>query len=125
MDLAAKIPAASMATKRLLSAVFLFSGLSALIYQVVWQRLLATYYGVGPVSIALIVSVYIAGLGFGALIGGHLSERLTRRILFYCVIELCIGIFGIISPFFLRLLGRYTAGSPLTLSFIYMSLFLL
>ena len=66
--------------KRLLSAVFLFSGLSALIYQVVWQRLLATYYGVGPVSIALIVSVYIAGLGFGALVGGYLSERLTRSL---------------------------------------------
>jgi hypothetical protein len=43
--------------RRFLSLVFFFSGLSALIYQVMWQRFLATYYGVGPVSIALIVSV--------------------------------------------------------------------
>lgn len=113
-----------MSMKRLLSSVFLFSGLSALIYQVVWQRLLATYYGVGPVSISLIVSVYIAGLGFGALVGGYLSERLRHKALLYCLIELCIGVFGLISPSFLMFLGKYTAGSPLTLSFVYMSIFL-
>jgi predicted membrane-bound spermidine synthase len=113
-----------MSMKRLLPAVFLLSGVSALIYQVVWQRLLATYYGVGPVSIALIVSVYIAGLGFGALIGGYASEKLRNKILCYCLIELCIGIFGLLSPYFLQILGKYTAGSTLTLSFIYISLFL-
>jgi predicted membrane-bound spermidine synthase len=122
---AAKDRAASIATRRLLSAVFLFSGLSALIYQVVWQRLLATYYGVGPVSIALIVSVYIAGLGFGALVGGYLAERLEHKIVFYGLIELCIGIFGLISLYFLRLLGKYSAGSPLTLALLYMAIFVL
>src|SRR6516165_711480 len=113
-----------MSMKRLLSSVFLFSGLSALIYQVVWQRLLATYYGVGPISIALIVSVYMAGLGIGALLGGHLSERLQRRVIVYCVVEVCIGIFGAISPQVLRFLGEHTAGSSLMLSLIYMTLFL-
>jgi spermidine synthase len=113
-----------MATKRLLSAVFLCSGLSALIYQVVWQRLLATYYGVGPVSIALIVSVYIAGLGFGGLIGGYLTERLRYKIAVYGLIELGIGVFGVVSPDFLRLLGRHTAGSPLALALVYIALFL-
>lgn len=122
---AAKDRAASIATRRLLSAVFLFSGLSALIYQVVWQRLLATYYGVGPVSIALIVSIFIAGLGFGALVGGYLAERLEHKIVFYGLIELCIGIFGLISPYFLRLRGKYTAGSPLTLALLYVAIFLL
>src|SRR6516162_7650819 len=114
-----------MSMKRLLSSVFLFSGLSALIYQVVWQRLLATYYGVGPVSITLIVSVYIGGLGFGALIGGYVSEQLKRQTISYCLIELCIGLFGLANPSLLQFLGRHTAGSPLTLSFVYVSLFLL
>src|SRR5215472_8134398 len=100
-----------MSMKRLLSSVFLFSGMSALIYQVVWQRLLATYYGVGPVSVALIVSVYIAGLGIGALIGGYLAERIRHKVLLYCAIELWIGVFGLISPSFLMFLGKYTAGS--------------
>ena len=40
--------------ERLVAIIFFFSGLSALIYQVVWQRLLTIYYGVGPISIALV-----------------------------------------------------------------------
>jgi predicted membrane-bound spermidine synthase len=110
--------------RHLLSLVFFLSGVSALIYQIVWQRLLATYYGVGPISIALIVSLYMAGLGLGALYGGYLSERLRQKIVGYCIIELCIGLFGLASPSFLQFLGRYTAGSSYTLSFLYMMAFL-
>jgi spermidine synthase len=58
------------------------------------------------------------------LIGGYLSERLRHKVLLYCLIELCIGVFGLISPSFLMFLGKYTAGSPLALSFVYMSIFL-
>ena len=53
----------------LLGLVFFFSGLASLMYQVVWQRLLTVYYGVGPVATTLIVSTYMLGLGLGALVG--------------------------------------------------------
>ena len=109
---------------RLLSAIFFFSGFSALIYQVVWQRLLAAHYGVGPISIALIVTVYMAGLGLGALVGGYLAERTKQRIVAYFFIELCIGLFGALSASLLDFLGRHSAGSPYVLSFAYMLVFL-
>ena len=66
---------------RLLLPIFFVSGLSSLIYQVVWQRLLTLHYGVGSISITLIVSVYMLGLGLGALLGGWLSERLRGGLL--------------------------------------------
>lgn len=108
----------------LLSFIFFFSGASAIIYQVVWQRILTTYYGVGAISITLIVSVYMAGLGIGALFGGFLSERVKNKITLYFVVELLIGCFGLISLPFLDFLGRYTAGSTYLLSFFYMFTFL-
>lgn len=108
----------------LLSFIFFFSGVSALIYQVIWQRILTTYYGVGAISIALIVSVYMVGLGIGALFGGFLSERVENKIFLYFLVELLIGFFGLISLPFLDLLGRYTAGSAYLLSFFYMFIFL-
>jgi predicted membrane-bound spermidine synthase len=111
----------------LLSFVFFFSGAAALMYQVAWQRLLTVYYGVGSISIALIVSVYMFGLGFGALIGGYIAEHikiLKNKILFYFFIEILIGCFGLISPVFLDFLGRHTAGSSYKLSFFYMVIFL-
>ncbi|MBK9774087.1 MAG: hypothetical protein IPP57_25260 [Candidatus Obscuribacter sp.] len=47
----------------LLCLIFFFSGASSLLYQVAWQRLLTINYGVGPVSVTLIVSMYMLGLG--------------------------------------------------------------
>ena len=109
---------------QLLSLAFFFSGMSALIYQVVWQRLLTTYYGVGPISFTLIVTIFMIGLGFGSLFGGYLAEKLQHKILAVFFIESSIGIFGIISPIFLAYLGHHTAGSSYILSFIYMFIFL-
>lgn len=72
-------------TKTFLSFIFFFSGFSALIYQVVWQRLLTTHYVVRSISITLIVSVYIVGLGVGALFGGYIVERVINKITLYFV----------------------------------------
>jgi predicted membrane-bound spermidine synthase len=109
---------------RFVAVIFFFSGLSALIYQIVWQRLLTIYYGVGPISIAVVVTVYMAGLGLGALLGGYASERLRNRVFFYCLVELCIGLFGFASPGFLKFLGDHTAGASYALTFIYSFVFL-
>jgi spermidine synthase len=114
----------SKSVERLVAVIFFFSGLSALIYQVVWQRLLTVHYGVGPISTALVVTVYMVGLGLGALFGGYLSERLKQRILIYCFVELGIGVFGVVSPSFLDFLGNHTAGSSYALSFVYIFIFL-
>ena len=109
---------------RLLVLVFFLSGLSSLIYQVAWQRLLTLHYGVGSVAITLIVSVYMLGLGLGALLGGQLSERTQHRLLAYSVIELLIGVFGAVSLPFLDGLGRATAGGSHAVSFAAMFVFL-
>jgi spermidine synthase len=97
--------------RALLLAVFFLSGFSALIYQVAWQRLLTVHYGVGAISICLIVSVYMFGLGVGGLAGGFLAERVARRITTYVAIEMAIAVFGVLSPTLLSGLGRRTAGS--------------
>jgi spermidine synthase len=108
----------------LLKLVFFFSGVSALIYQVIWQRLLTTYYGVGSISITLIVSVYMLGLGIGALLGGFLAERVKAKITLYFLVEFLLGIFGLASLPILDVLGRSTAGSSYIVSFYFMFLFL-
>ncbi len=97
--------------KSTLTWVFFFSGFAVLIYQVIWQRALTLYYGVGTISMTLIVSIYMVGLGFGSLIGGYLAERVEKRLFLYFLVELLIGIFGIISLPFLNFLGKHTAGS--------------
>lgn len=108
----------------LLPCIFFFSGAGSLVYQVVWQRMLTLYYGVGSVSTTIIVSVYMLGLGIGAYAGGLLAERVKNRIALYCAIELLLGFFGFISPHFLNLLGNHTSGSSHIVALCWIFVFL-
>jgi spermidine synthase len=96
----------------LLGLAFFLSGAAALVYQVVWQRILTLHTGVGVVSVALIVASFMAGLGIGSELGGLLSARLDRLAAAraFGLIELGVGAFAVLSC---RLyhdgLGRYAA----------------
>ena len=81
-----------------LAAIFFISGFSALVYQVSWQRLLFTGFGVDLTSITLIISVFMMGLGIGAFFGGRIADKFSQKIiLIFCLVELFIGIFGLVS----------------------------
>ena len=104
--------------------MFFLSGFSALVYQVAWQRLLTVHYGVGAISICLIVSVYMFGLGVGGLFGGRAAERIRRRLPAYVAVELSIAAFGLLSPRLLSVLGRHTAGSDYVATCAWLAAFL-
>lgn len=105
--------------------VFFFSGASSLVYQVVWQRLLTYLYGSGFLSVTLIVSVYMLGLGLGAIWGGRVAERWKGdRLTLYLLIEIGIGLFGILSWPFLGVLESTTANADYLVSALCMCLFL-
>ncbi len=78
--------------------MFFFSGFAAIIYQIVWQRLLFVGFGTNIESITTIVSVFMFGLGLGALFGGYLSRKFNSRLLhLFIVLESAIGVFGFAS----------------------------
>src|SRR5512145_3195315 len=85
-----------------LLAVFFASGFSALLYQVIWQRLHAIFSGADVFSVTIIVAAFMGGLGCGNLAGGHLADRLSRgRCLSgFAVAELAIGGFALGSKWF-------------------------
>ncbi len=88
-----------------LAAIFFISGFSALVYQVCWQRLLFTGFGVDLTSITVIVSVFMAGLGIGAFFGGRIADRFSSNIIvIFCLVELGIGLFGFLSYFLIHTL---------------------
>ena len=83
----------------LLFGAYALSGVSALIYQVAWQRILAIHSGVGIYSVSLIVSAFMAGLGLGSLAGAKTvqSKNATTALLLFIACEFLIGAWGLIS----------------------------
>lgn len=101
-----------------LAFLFLISGFAALIYQIVWQRVLFGAFGVNIESITIIVSLFMFGLGVGSLVGGVLAARYPDRApLLFLVCELGIGAFGIVSlPLIAAVSAATLHGSLLSVS---------
>ena len=96
----------------LLYPVFFLSGMAAILYQLVWQRSLFTLYGTSSESVTVVVTAFMLGLGLGSLAGGWLSERpgISLPVVFGLV-ELAIGLFGIVSLPFFGWLASWTSGA--------------
>src|SRR5262245_66592629 len=93
-------PVAAAAEQSFQSIAFLFflSGFAALIYQIVWQRVLFAAFGVNIESVTVTVSLFMFGLGVGSLVGGQLARQFPGRAPhLFLVCELGIGIFGLVS----------------------------
>jgi spermidine synthase len=109
----------------LFSLLFLCSGMPALIYQIVWQRVLFSIYGVNSQSVVIVVTAFMVGLGIGSLAGGRLSTRFPRRaVLMFGIAELGVAAFGLSSLRIFQWAATHTAGASL-LSVILFSLLLL
>jgi spermidine synthase len=67
------------------------SGATALAAEVIWARLLSLHFGATVYTLALIVAVFLAGLGLGSGIGARLARGLAApgRALGWCQLLLC------------------------------------
>jgi len=94
--------------------LFFFSGFPALIYQIVWERALFAIYGINVESVAVVVTAFMLGLGFGSMAGGRIS-RSPRVALLGCfgAAELGTASFGILSLRLFDHVAYYTAGASL------------
>ena len=92
-----------------LAFLFLLSGLAALLYQVVWQRVLFATFGINIESITIIVSIFMFGLGIGSLVGGMLARRYPSRLIgLFVACELGVGAFGLVSLPLIALVSERT-----------------
>lgn len=98
----------------LLAGLFLVSGFSALIYQVVWQRSLYRVFGVHIESVTVVVTAFMLGLGVGSMVGGALIRRFPDRAATWFVLcEMGIGLFGLASLPLIEWVGTFASGGDL------------
>lgn len=107
-------PSPRMTSRRLhaviLHGVFILSGISALIYQLVWQRALLTIYGSNVESVAMVVAAFLTGLGIGSLLGGWISKSARAPlVLLFGLAELGVGAYGLVSLKLFDAVGAITS----------------
>ena len=104
---------------------FLISGFCSVLYELVWLRLAMAQFGVTTAMVSIVLSVFMAGLGLGSWASGRwLSSPKTGRfaaLRVYALIELLIGISGIIVPYAFVWGRRLLEHSALSSSFGYYS----
>lgn len=82
---------------RLILVAFLLSGAAALIYEVTWTRALALVLGSTTYAVSTMLATFMAGLALGAFLGGRLADRRGDLVFQFGVIEMGIGLTGILS----------------------------
>src|SRR5262245_12536110 len=83
--------------------LFFVSGACALIYEVVWTRLLTVVIGNTIFSVTAVLTVMMAGLALGSRIAGRIIDRKSiPMIRTYAAIEGAIGLYNLALPWILR-----------------------
>lgn len=81
---------------------FFLTGAAALVHEAIWARLLARVLGSHASATAVILAVFMAGLGLGALLLSRPARRTSRPGRLFALLELSIGLWAALSPWILR-----------------------
>ncbi|MDB4512330.1 fused MFS/spermidine synthase, partial [Arenicella sp.] len=84
-------------------ACFILSGFAALLYQTAWMRQFSLVFGTSELAVAAVLSAYMGGLALGASIAARWTDRVTRPVLFYGVLEGGIALAALAVPLLLKL----------------------
>lgn len=74
----------------ILYVLFFLSGTAGLVYEVVWTRWLTDLLGSASAATAIVLAVFMAGLGIGSWLSSLVADRTARPIRLYAFLELAI-----------------------------------
>ena len=94
-------------SNRLFYAAIFLSGFSALVYQLIWVRLLGLVFGVSSFAVATVVAVFLLGLGLGSYFFGKWSEKTGDPLKMYMYVEAGIAVTSLASYLIIDLLPVY------------------
>ena len=80
----------------LLVTVFVLSGAAGLIYESIWSRYLGLFVGHSAYAQIIVLAIFLGGMSVGALLVGRRSERMREPLLGYAIVELIVGVIGLV-----------------------------
>ena len=84
--------------RALILIAFFVSGACALVYEVIWTRMLGLVMGNTVYAVSTTLAAFMAGLALGSYVFGKVADRLERPGRFYGVLEILIGVYCLLLP---------------------------
>ena len=84
--------------RRLVLGLFFVSGISGLLYEVAWTRMLHLLFGDTVLAVSTVLASFMAGLALGSFWTGRYVDRRPPSLALYAGLEAAIGVSAIPLP---------------------------
>jgi spermidine synthase len=88
-------------SQKVVFLLFFASGISGLIYEVVYLRILSRTIGVTAYATAVTLAAFMAGLALGSFIFGRLVDKRDDQLRIFALLQMWLAVFAIVTPFIL------------------------
>ena len=85
----------------IIALLFIISGSTGLIYQIVWFKYLSLFLGNTTYAQTIVLATFMGGLAIGSALWGRRSDKIKRPLLLYAILELSIAVYCFCFPWIL------------------------
>jgi spermidine synthase len=89
-----------------LYAAFFVSGAAALLFEVVWTRLLLLQFGATSLAVAVVLGAFMGGMAVGSALAPRLLLTRGDPVRTYALLEIGVGVYGLATPALIGLVSR-------------------
>ncbi|MBI2428837.1 MAG: fused MFS/spermidine synthase, partial [Ignavibacteriales bacterium] len=82
----------------LIALLFIFSGATGLVYQIVWFKYLSLFLGNTTYAQTIVLATFMGGLAIGAALWGRRADRIRKPVMLYAILELGIAAYCFFYP---------------------------
>ncbi len=88
----------SFYTRNITLLCFFLTGVTGLVYELVWIRILILSFGSTQFAITTVLTTFMSGLAIGSLIFGRLIDRYKKPLRMFGILEIILGVYCIFTP---------------------------
>lgn len=82
-----------------LMVLFVASGATGLIYEILWARMLGLVFGATTLAVSTVLAAFMGGLALGSALAGRFAPRITKPVSAYGWMEIGIAVYALLVPF--------------------------
>src|SRR2546430_14682587 len=90
--------------RRVVLILCFLSGISGLLYEVAWKRMLHLLFGDTVLAVSTVLASFMAGLALGSFWSGRYVDRHPHVLALYAALEAGIGLSAVLLPMVLQAL---------------------